>query len=274
MLTIRDFGLTEQRLQNPRSYFQKVSKGDFLSQFTREYRRIDGTIKVTYREKTIECLTIFDFFQRFCVLADISADIFRVEGNKIPYYVGSLTLRNYLEMQACLLEGAYHSAARSLRWLFEMNVVGATACVNPSLLDEQFGSKAPTDQEEFERLLERCDTEEITIGRGKRKRIFGEFSLPSEDLSLLYADLCKYVHLSKISFDKSLTWPNLQYIPEKFDEVFHFALRTIDLVLWMESKMCLCFDKGTTQALRYFLKNHDGLNQFIPITIKLISSLN
>jgi hypothetical protein len=32
------------------------------------------------------------------------------------------------------------------------------------------------------------DTEEITIGRGKRKRIFNEFSLPSDELSSLYSD--------------------------------------------------------------------------------------
>jgi hypothetical protein len=207
-------------------------------------------------------------------MADIAADIFRVERARVPYYVCHLTLRNYLEMQACLLEGAYHSAARSLRWLFESNVIGSTACVNPSLLDTQYRSEGPIDLEEFEQLLERCDTEEITIGRGKRKKIFDEFSLPSDDLSLLYSDLCKYIHLSRISFDKTLTWPNLQYIPEKFDEVFHYALRTIDLVFWMESKMCVCFNKGTAQALKYFLRDRDGLNKHIPMTIKLISSLN
>lgn len=245
-----------------------------FSQFIREHRRISGIIRLTYQEKTIECESIFGFFQRFCTLADIAEDILRVEGARIPYYVCHLTLRNYLEMQACLLEGAYHSAARSLRWLFEMNVIGTTACVNPSLLDTQYSSEEPIDLEEFEQLLERCDTEEITIGRGKRKRIFDEFSLPSDDLSLLYSDLCKYVHLSKISFDKALTWPNLQYIPEKFDEVFHFALKTIDLVFWMESKMCLCFDEDTEQALKFFLKDHDGLNQYIPLAVSLISSLS
>lgn len=244
-----------------------------LTQSIHEHRRISGIINLTYRQKRIQCKRIFDFFQRFCALADVSNDIFLVEGNKIPYYVSSLTLRNYLEIQACLLEGAYHSAARSLRWLFEMNVIGAVACANPSLLDDQYGSNAPMDLEEFERLLERCDTEEIAIGRGKRKRIFDEFSLPSEELCLLYSDLCKYVHLSRISFDKELDWPNLQYISEKFDEIFHLALATIDLIFWMESKMCLCFDRGTTQALRYFLKDHDGLNQFLPMTIRLISNL-
>jgi len=198
----------------------------------------------------------------------------RVEGNQIPYYVCSLTLRSYLEMQACLLEGAYHSAARSLRWLFEMNVIGAVACVNPSLIDRQYSSERPLVIEEFEQLLERCDAGENTIGRAKHRVIFEEFSLPSDDSSSLYSDLCKYVHLSKISFDKKLTWPNLQYIAEKFEEISHFALKTIDLVFWMESKMCLCFDKGTKQALRFFLKDYGALNEYIPLTISLISCLS
>jgi len=206
-------------------------------------------------------------------LGDIAEDIFRVEKAGIPYYVCHLTLRDYLEMQACLLEGAYHSAARSLRWLFEMNVIGTTACVNPSLLDMEYNSEGHLDLGEFEQLLERCDMEEITIGRAKRRRIFDEFSLPADDLSLLYSNLCKYVHLSKISFDKALTWPNLQYIPEKFDEIFNIALKTIDLVSWMESKMCLCFDKGTKQALKLLLKDHDNLNQYLPLTVSLISNL-
>jgi len=37
--------------------------------------------------------------------------------------------------------GAYHSAGRSLRWLYEANLAGATACFNPSLLDNQYKGK-------------------------------------------------------------------------------------------------------------------------------------
>jgi len=205
-------------------------------------------------------------------MTDIAFNIFEVEGARIPYYVCSLTLRNYLEMQACLLEGAYHSAARSLRWLFEINVVGTTACVDASLLDQQYSS-GPIDLEEFERLLAKVDEEKLTIGRGKRKKIFDQFSLPSDDLMLLYSKLCKYVHLSRISFDKTLDWPNLQYIPEKFDEIFQIALKTLDLIFWMESRMLICFDKGTAQALKYFLRDDDGLNQYLPMAVSLISSL-
>jgi hypothetical protein len=176
-------------------------------------------------------------------------------------------------MQVCLLEGAYHSAARSLRWLYEANVVGATACVQPSLLDDKYHSVNQMDLVEFEVLLERCDSEELRIGRGKRKRIFEAFSLPDNDLSSLYLELCKYVHLSKISFDKTLDWPNLQYIPEKFSEIFVLTMKTMDLVFWMECKMCLCFNGGTSKALKSFLEDHDGLNKYAPMTVRLISNL-
>lgn len=134
-------------------------------------------------------------------MADIASNIYQDEGVSVPYYVCSLTLRNYFEIQACLLEGAYHSAARSLRWLFEVNVVGTTSCVDASLLDPQY-SPGPIDLEEFEELLEKVDEEKLRITRGTRKKIFDQFSLPSDDLALLYSDLCKYVHLSQISFDK------------------------------------------------------------------------
>ena len=243
-----------------------------MNQFDREYDRIRGIIGLTYEQKRDDCDKIFDFFQRLCTMTDIAFSIFQSEGASIPYYVCSLTLRNYLEIQACLLEGAYPSAARSLRWLFEINVVGTTACVDASLLDTQ-NSSGPFDLEEFERLLEKVDEGKLKITRGKRKEIFDQFSLPSDDLALLYSDLCKYVHLSQVSFDKTFVWPNLQYIPEKFDEIFQITLKTLDLIFWIESRMLLCFDKGTAQALKYFLRHDHGLNQYLPLTVSLISSL-
>jgi hypothetical protein len=245
----------------------------FLTQFNREYDRICGIAKLTYQEKTKECSDIFDFFQRFCIISDIATSISQVEKSKIPYYICHLTLRNYLEMQACILEGAYHSAARSLRWLFEINMIGAVAVVKPILLDFNLSATKGLNLSEFEKVLEQCDKEEIKIGKGKRKTIFDQFKLPTEDLMTLYSDLCKYVHLSKISFDKTLDFPNLQFVPEKFDEIFPLAMRTLDFVFWMECKMCLCFKDGTAEALKFFLKDDDGLNHYIPLTLKLISKL-
>jgi hypothetical protein len=172
-------------------------------------------------------------------------------------------------MQACLLEGAYHSAARSLRWIYEANLVGATSCINPALLGNQINVTAPMELEEFEALLGRIDAG-VKIDR---RKIFEDFSLPTNDLQKLYSDLCKCVHLSIVSFDKTLDFPNLQYVPEKFDEIFPTIVKTLDLVFWMESKMCLCYDGGTSEALRYYLKDHDGLNKYVPMTISLISNL-
>jgi hypothetical protein len=240
-----------------------------MTHFSREYRRIKGIIGLTNEEKPYECTIVFDMFERFCVLADIATDIYRVEGAKVPYYVCALSVRDYLEMQACLLEGAYHSAARSLRWLYETNVVGATSCVNPGLLENQNRARPPMELEEFENLLKRIDAGFVI----NRRLIFDSFSLPSNDLQKLYSDLCKYVHLSTISFDKTLDFPNIQYIPEKFDEIFPLILKTLDLVFWMECKMCLCYDGGTTKALQYYLNDNDGLNKHLPLTISLISNL-
>ena len=241
--------------------------------FETERREILGTIELTYNEKIDECEEIFKYFQRLCVMADIAADIFRVEGAQIPYLVSHLTARNYLEMQACILEGAYHSAARSLRWLYEINLIGATACIKPILLDHHFSATKGLTLPEFEEFLENIDEDVIRFGNGKRATIFKQFKLPVNDLMSLYTDLCKYVHLSKISFDKELTFPSLQYISEKFDEVFLFLRRTLDLAFWMQSRMCLCFNGKTAKALKGFLEDSDKLNQYLPITISLISSL-
>jgi hypothetical protein len=174
-------------------------------------------------------------------------------------------------MEACLLEGAYHSAARSLRWMYEMNMIGTAACVNALLLDSSYTNRMLS-LREFENLLERIDNDEIRIGRGKRKTIFDQFGLPSNDMAVLFSDLCKYVHPSSTSFDKTLDWPNIQYISGKFDEIFQIATRTMDLVFWMESKLCLCFNGGTKGAMKYIFNNYSN-SKFLPLTTALISSL-
>ncbi len=139
-----------------------------MNQFDREYDRIRGIIGLTYKQKRDECDKIFAFFQRLCTMADVAFGILNYEGASIPYLVCSLTLRNYLEIQACLLEGAYPSAARSLQWLFEINGVGTAACVDASLLDPQYSS-GPIDLEEFKRILGKVDEGKLRITRGKRK---------------------------------------------------------------------------------------------------------
>jgi len=206
-------------------------------------------------------------------MADLAEDIFRADQAVIPYFISSLTHRHYLEMQACIFEGAYFSAARSLRWLYEINLIGSTACIKPILLDQNFSATTGLTLSEFEDLLEKIDSGEIKFGKGKRKNVFNQFKLPTDQLLDLYTDLCKYVHLSKISFDKEYTWPNLQYIPEKFDEIFLLALNTTDFILWMQSKMCLCYNEGTVGNLKNFLRMSDFIQTYIPLTVSLISSL-
>jgi len=241
-----------------------------MLELERELRFITNVIKLTYEEKEHECEEIIAFFHRLCLMGDIAEDIYITERVQLPYYVCTLTIRNFLELQANLFQGAYQSAGRTLRWLYEANLTGATACINPSLLDGNFKESTSIKLDEFENWLDRYDKQEVRL---MRKQIFDSFGLPSDDLNNLYSDLCKYIHVSKVSFDKRLDWPKLQYIQEKFDEVFELMKKTLDLVFWMESRMLLCYDRETSKALKGFLEDSDFLNQYIPLTVSLISSL-
>jgi hypothetical protein len=242
-----------------------------MSELEKELEFVTNVIKLTNREKCKERQIMIGFFQRLCTMGDIALDIYQTEGARLPYFVCTLTIRICLELQTNLFQGAYHSAARSLRWLYETNLAGATACIKPSLLDEEFSDSAGLTPERFENWLDRYDNKQDA--KLLRKKIFSSFGLPAEELDRLYLDLCKYVHISKASFDKELDWPKLQYIPEKFDQTFELTMKTLDLVLWMQSKMLLCHNSRTKEALKWFLKDKDSLNQHTPLTIGLISSL-
>jgi len=123
---------------------------------------------------------------------------------------------------------------------------------------------------EFEEWLTLYDKGEKKL---RRKQILEALGLPVEELQKLYSDLCKYVHLSEVSFDHEMTWPNIQYLPEKFDKVFVQLMKTIDLIFWLECKMLLQFNGKTKQALRNFRKNLNSLITSIPMTKDLLSSL-
>lgn len=228
-------------------------------------------MEFTFKEKANECSDILNFFKRLCVMGDIGFDIHRVEGPKLPYYVCQFTLRTYLELQTDLFVGAYHSVGRSLRWLYELNIAGSTAVIFPSLLSNEYEGKDNMGLKEFEDWLENYDNRKGSINRSK---IFSHFGLPAKDLQLLYSRLCKYSHVSSLSFDKERDWPKLQFLPKKFDEIFKVTTEVMDLVLWFESKMLLCYNKGTKKALKGFLEDTDDLNKYIPITISLLSSLS
>ena len=241
-----------------------------MSEHARELSQITGVIKLTFRERHDECQDIINLFWRLCDKGDIAEDIYRAENAGLPYYVCTITIRAFLEMQANIFQGAYHSAGRSLRWLYENNVAGATACVNPSLLDDQYAGSTSLSLDEFETWLDRYDKNDVKL---KRRDIFDYFGLPSADLNNLYYDLCKYVYVSRVSFDKEHDWPKLQYVQEKFDETFELLKKTMDLIFCMQSKMLLCYNGSTAGALKHFLNDRDSLNRYIPLTVSLISSL-
>ena len=240
-----------------------------MSELETELKYMINVTGLTFEEKKDACEEIIDFLNRLFVMGDIAQDIYMTEKVGLPYYVCSLTVRSFLELQANLFQGAYHSAGRTLRWLYESNVAGATACISPSLLDERHKESTSMNLKEFENWLDQYDKREQKL---KRTKIFNFFGLPSADLSKLYSDLCKYVHVSKVSFDKELDWPKLQYIEGKFDEILNLTKKTLDLVFWMESKMLLHFDGETSKALKHFLEDSESLNEYIPFTISLISS--
>ena len=128
-----------------------------------------GIMKLTHREKKGECDEVISFLWHLFDITDIGQDIYLAGQAGIPYYICSLTLRVYLEFQANLFQGAYHSAGRSLRWLYEANLAGATACIKPALLDSEFKGKNTMDLDEFEEWLTLCDKGERML---YRKQIF------------------------------------------------------------------------------------------------------
>jgi len=93
------------------------------------------------KRKKDKCNILLRFLLHLCVIADIGEDIFSAGQAEIPYFVCSLTLRAYLEILINLFQGAYHSVARALRWLYETNLAGAVACIDPSLLDKEYYEK-------------------------------------------------------------------------------------------------------------------------------------
>jgi len=46
-----------------------------------------------------------------------------------------------------------------------------------------------------------------------------------------------------------------------------------DFILWMQSKMCLCYNGGTVGNLKTFLEMSGSIQKYIPLTAALISSL-
>lgn len=241
-----------------------------MSQAAKEVSRVSGIMKFTSEQKTAECEETTDFFYRLGDMCDVAFDIWEVERKDLPYFVCSLSLRNLLESQASLFGGAYNSAGRALRWLYEANLAGAAACFKPSLLDEAFDDSESLTSDEFVNWLDRYDNREVQLSR---RNILNFCDAPAGPLNVLYADLCKYSHISKMSFNREETHPNLQYLPDRFDETFGIMAKTIDFTLLMESKMLLCWNHGTVGALKYMFNVKNPLNRYFPMTTNLINSL-
>jgi len=184
------------------------------------------------------------------LLSDIGEDIARAEGSKIPYFTAAISARSYLGFMYNLLFGDYHSAARSLRWLYETNLAAAAALISPELLHKEFSGKSSIDISQFDNWLDLYDKREVKF---RRKCVLKGLGLPVKDLNDLYSHLCKHTHISKVSYDGK-TWPKLYFDEEKFDEIYFLTMRTLDLILLLLCHMLLLFNGETKTALKKYLK--------------------
>jgi len=128
-----------------------------IYRFENEIKQINNIMNYTYKFRKDKIDIIFDIFNRLCLLGDISEDIYRVDAIDLPFFITQLTVRTFLEFQACIFEGAYYSAGRTLRWLYETNLTGATARIHPILLDKSYSAISTLDLEQFEKYLEKYD---------------------------------------------------------------------------------------------------------------------
>jgi hypothetical protein len=71
-----------------------------------------------------------------------------------------------------------------------------------------------------------------------------------------------------------MNFPKLQYFSDKFDDIFNKMIITIDLILFLQSKVVLNFNHGTKKVLMGFLANKDKLNEIYPLFTSLISNLD
>ncbi|MDR0372145.1 MAG: hypothetical protein LBI79_01060 [Nitrososphaerota archaeon] len=215
-------------------------------------------MELSKQEKRHECEVLHDFFVNQLEIAeqtyDIQSKAVGVTGAEIPCHVVPLITRAYLEMEACLLEGAYHSAKRTLRWMHETSMIGTVACVNAKLLgvdSKWLSEKAkwlndPYDKtlsiQQFEEMLQAYDEHKLKFDSNVLYKQIGLSNHDRKKLYKLYSDLCKYVHLSRESFDLECRWSNLQFMPEQFDVTYDLVLRTMDFVFYMESYLCAFFN--------------------------------
>jgi hypothetical protein len=238
--------------------------------------RINGIFGLTIAQKCQECITLVEFFNIRMVLNDLSKDweggiiATSAKGAEIPAHIIPLISRAYLEMKACLLGGAYQSVARTLRWMFEASMVGAVSCVSANLLKKCYENTLSFEQ--FTDLIHELDNRKLHL---RRKEIYEKLGLLTTDMTKLYADLCKYSHVSRESVDLAYHWPNLQFLSDQFDKLYNLVLRTMDFVFYMESKLCVHFD-GENMNIKLALKklfdpNYYPTLSMLPLTSKLVN---
>ena len=122
-----------------------------------DIKRIGNLMNLTFGEKQENCVEIEVFFNRFCEMHDISFDIWENEGDDLPYFMCSLSVKNFLEVQSSILSTAYNSVGQMLRWLYEANLAGAAGCINPSLLDTAYSCSQKLTGQQFSDWLSNYD---------------------------------------------------------------------------------------------------------------------
>ncbi len=146
----------------------------------------------------------------------------------------SLLIPEWLAFMLCNFTGAYPTAARTLRWIFESGIASTAAVLDRSLLIENSHSKKPLSSHQFREWLRDYDNQRVSLGRTKRDRILERIGLTATERATAretFETLCKFVHISSRHFSY-IRVPDITMNLPNFNRISKLAYRTMDLVLY------------------------------------------
>jgi hypothetical protein len=191
----------------------------------------------------------------------------------------SFLVQEWLSFMLCNYVGAYSSASRTLRWIYESTLAATMALTNPSLLLCKPTSH-PLTYEAFRSWLWKYDNRAVHFPRKESLKAIGLNLKEQLRYNGLYSMLCKYSHISAKHFSIPEPIPDLVFNLEDFDVVSRYAYRTMDLAFFCIVKSII--SQWRSQDVRGFFEGYfdwfDALHAFavrrdrFPLTIKLLST--
>lgn len=152
----------------------------------------------------------------------------------------SFLIPEWLSFMLCDYLGAYSSAARTLRWIYESALASAVATLDGSLL--LGGTPKSLTKSQFRKWLWKYDHQKMTNVSFPRKNALRVIGLPSMDQTRyieLYSTLCKFSHVSEKHFVHPEPIPDLVFNLKQFDAVSRYAYKTMDLAFFCVIKAIL-----------------------------------